>query len=130
MQAQCVRIPLFAGKTQRFVDWIGEMNSRRDEMLESMRLEGLVAEAMFLSRGMGGDAVILYMQAHDLQRAQQVFAASTLAVDLDTRKIIDECWDVTRAEPLDVLLELVGPVAPASDSGRTLPPPATPDWGK
>ena len=125
MQSQCLRIPLLSGKTQRFVEWIGEMNQRQDEMLESMRREGLIAEAMFLSRGAAGDAIILYMQARDLAHAQQVFAASTLAVDLDTRLIIQECWDVARAEPLDVLLELVGPVI--ADDGRTLPPPVDPE---
>jgi hypothetical protein len=121
MQAQCVRIPLVAGKTQHFVDWIGEMHQRRDEMLESMRLEGVLAEAMFLARGATGDAVILYMQAQNLERAQRVFAESTLAVDRDTRQIIQECWDVSRAEALEVLLELVGPVTGAAP---TLPPRA------
>ena len=51
-----------------------------------------------------------------ISRAQRVFAASTLAVDRETRQTIDECWDVTRAEPLDVLLELVGPADSSADS--------------
>jgi hypothetical protein len=49
------------------------------------------------------------MRADDLARAQQVFASSELAIDRDTRTMIQECWDVTRAQPLEVLLELVGP---------------------
>jgi Family of unknown function (DUF6176) len=109
MQAQCVRIPIVNGKTQRFVDWMAEVNGRRAEMLASMRLEGVRAEAMFLERSTAGDALVFYMQAEDLERAQQVFAASTSAIDSLTRAIIDECWDVSRATRLEVLLELLGP---------------------
>jgi Family of unknown function (DUF6176) len=107
--AQCVKIPIINGKTQRFVDWMAEVNGRQGEMLASMRIEGVRAEAMFLERSGSGDALIFYMQADDLARAQQVFASSTLAIDALTRAIITECWDTSRARPLEVLLELVGP---------------------
>lgn len=109
MQAQCVRIPIVSGKTQRFVDWMAEVNGRQAEMIASMRVEGVRAEAMFLERSTSGDALVFYMQAEDLERAQQVFAASTFAIDALTRAIIDECWDVGRATRLEVLLELLGP---------------------
>lgn len=108
MQSQCVKVPIIAGKTQRFVDWMVEVSGRKEEMLASMRIEGVRAEAMFLERFPGGDSLVFYMQADDLARAQQVFASSTLAIDAVTRAIIDECWDVARARPLEVLLELVG----------------------
>lgn len=109
MQAQCVKVPIINGKTQRFVDWMAEVKGRQAEMLASMRTEGVRAEAMFLERTPSGDALVFYMQAEDLAKAQQVFAASTLAIDTLTRAIIAECWDVSRARPLEVLLELVGP---------------------
>jgi hypothetical protein len=109
VQAQCVKVPITNGKTQRFVDWMAEVNGRRAEMLASMRLEGVWAEAMFLERSPSGDSLVFYMQADDLARAQQVFASSTLAIDAVTRAIIEECWDVARARPLEVLLDLVGP---------------------
>ncbi|WP_437870311.1 DUF6176 family protein [Sorangium sp. So ce363] len=109
MQAQCVRIPLFAGKTQRFVDWMREAKSRKREMLESMSIEGVCAEAIFLEGGETEDSIVFYMRAHDLARAQQAFASSELAIDKATRDIIAECWDVARARPLDVLLELEAP---------------------
>lgn len=106
MQTQCVKIPFLSGKTQRFIDWIASATGRRAEMLESMRAEGVAAEAMFLERGSTEDALIFYMRARDLARAQQVFASSELHIDRETRAIIEECWDVTRARPLDVLLDL------------------------
>src|SRR5688500_4895022 len=105
MEAQCVRIPLKPGTTQRFRAWVAESAARREEMLASMGREGVVAEAMFLDCGPGGDALVFYLRAHDLREAQAQFAASELPIDLETRRIIEECWDTAQARPLEVLLE-------------------------
>lgn len=51
------------------------------------------------------------LRAHDLAQAQAVFAESQLPIDRETREVIAECWDVSAAAPLEVLLELVGPVS-------------------
>lgn len=89
--------------------WITEAGSRREEMLASLRLEGVEAEAIFLQRGRAGDALVFYLRARDLAEAQRAFAQSELPIARETRAIIAECWDTSAAEPLQVLLELVGP---------------------
>lgn len=109
MQAQCVRIPILPGKTQRFIDWLSSIASRREEMVAAMRAEGVVAETICIERGQHGDAVIFYMRAHDIAHAQRTAATSALPIDRETRSIIAECWDVAAARHLDVALELVGP---------------------
>jgi DNA-binding transcriptional regulator PaaX len=108
MQAQCVKIPLIAGKTQRFLQWVKGAKSRRAEMLASMSHEGVTAEAMFLERDPIGDTLLFYMQGEDLARSQAIFASSNLAVDREARAIIEECWDLSRAHSLEVLLDFVG----------------------
>lgn len=111
MQTQCLRIPLLAGKTPRFLDWVSLVRGREREAFEAMSGEGAVAEAIMLERGDAGDSVVYYMRARDLERAAQVFATSQLPIDRETRAMIEECWDVARIQPLEVLLDLHPPKA-------------------
>ena len=109
MQTQFLRIPLLPGKTPRFLEWVALVRGREREAFEAMSGEGAVAEALFLERGSAGDSVVYYMRALDLERAAQVFAASQLPIDRETRAMIGECWDVARIQALDVLLDLHPP---------------------
>lgn len=106
MQSQCLRIPLIPGKTQRFLDWASRIAGRQREAFEAMSGEGAVAEAIGLERNTTGDWLVYYMRARDLARAAEVFAASELPIDRETRAMIDECWDVARIQPLEMVLEL------------------------
>jgi hypothetical protein len=106
VQTQCLKIPLIAGKTERFLHWAAEIRQRPREAFEAMSGEGVVAEAIILEHSEAGDFVIYYMRAQDLERASQVFAASTLPIDRETRSMIEECWDVAHIRALDVLLDL------------------------
>jgi Family of unknown function (DUF6176) len=115
MQAQCLKIPLIAGKTARFLDWVSMVRGREREAFEAMSGEGVVAEVILLERGAAGDSVVYYMRARDLERAAQVFAASQLPLDLETRAMIEECWDVARIQALEVLLDLHPPQAAPRD---------------
>jgi hypothetical protein len=118
MQTQGLRIPLIAGKTPRFLDWVSVVRGREREVFEAMSGEGAVAEAIMLERGEAGDSIVYYMRARNLERAAQVFAASALPIDCETRAMIEECWDVARIQPLDVLLDLHLPQkAPGSSPG-------------
>ena len=70
METQCVRIPLCAGETERFLDWIRSIQNRKTEMLEAMRAEGVSFEFIFLEKSDGGDSVVFYMQAGSLADAR------------------------------------------------------------
>ena len=106
METQCVRIPLRKGETERFLNWIQSVQSRKAEMLESMRAEGISFECMFLERNEAGDSIVFYMQAESLAEAQRAFAESMLPIDVETRSIIATCWDVARTSVLVPCLEL------------------------
>jgi hypothetical protein len=97
------------GKTPRFLEWVEMVRGREREAFEAMTGEGAVAEALFLERAPAGDHVVYYMRARDLERAAQVFAASQLPIDRETRAMIEECWDVPRIQALEVLLDLHPP---------------------
>ena len=71
-----------------------------------MREEGVAFEALLLDRADDEDAILFYMRAESLEKAQQAFARSQLAIDVETRQIIEDCWDVARAKPLALCLEL------------------------
>ncbi|MCA9633419.1 MAG: hypothetical protein KC766_37475 [Myxococcales bacterium] len=109
MQSQCVRVPLKPGATQQFVDWLGSVRHREAEMLHAMQQEGVHFELMALQRGETEDTLLFFMQARDLAAAQNAFASSQLPIDVETRNVIESCWDTARASVLEVLLTL-GPV--------------------
>lgn len=112
METRCVRIPLKEGRTDRFLAWLDAVRARTAEMHESMKGEGVVFEAIFLERGAAppsggaGDSIVFYMRARDLSAAEAAFAQSTLPIDVETRAMIAECWDVERASALTPCLEL------------------------
>lgn len=105
-ESQCLRIPLRPGKTDRFVAWLDEVRPRRAEMLSAMAAEGVIAETMALERGESGEFVVFYTRAESLERANRAFATSEAPIDVETRAIIAETWDIERAQALTVLLEL------------------------
>ena len=119
METQCVRIPLCAGETERFLDWIRSIQNRKTEMLEAMRAEGVSFEFIFLEKSDGGDSVVFYMQAGSLADAQRAFAESTLAIDVETRAMIAACWDTGRASVLTPCLELAADVASLRSEPRS-----------
>lgn len=110
MQSQCVKIPLLAGKTARFLAWVAENKGRRGEMIESMKREGVLAEAMFLERGSSGDFVVHYMKAESLAHVGEVFEKSKEPIDIGARAMIKECWDVDNTVYLNVEVDLIGAV--------------------
>lgn len=111
MQSQCVKIPILAGKTARFLAWVTENKGRRGEMIESMKREGVLAEAMFLERGPAGDFIVHYMKAESLAHVERVFGDSKEPIDIGARAMIEECWDTANAVYLNVEIDLIGPIA-------------------
>lgn len=110
MQSQCVKVPLLPGKTARFLAWVQENKGRRGEMIESMKREGVMAEAMFLERGATGDFVVHYMKAESLAHVAEVFEKSKEPIDIGARAMIQECWDTANTIYLNVEIDLVGAV--------------------
>jgi len=105
MESQCIRVKLKPGKTEQFLDWALTLKSREDEVGESLKLEGLNAEFLFLERAQDGDYVTLYTRGRDLAAANRAFEKSKLPLDQEAKKVMAETWDFTSVTQLERLLE-------------------------
>ncbi len=63
--------------------WIAELTDRRDEVLESLRAEGMHHEKAYLVEHNDGPLLIYVTDADDIDAAGEAYLASDLAVDRD-----------------------------------------------
>ena len=68
METVCVKVRLKPGSLPRVQAWAAELNNRRDEVMATLRDEGVVIESVFLD----GEALVYYLKAKDLAHAQAV----------------------------------------------------------
>ncbi len=87
------------GKEQRLRDWLGELNSRADEVCESFAQSGVRAEQAFVVTGATESLLVYVSDADNQETAARQFAASTLAIDIEHRAAMDECIQETLTEP-------------------------------
>jgi hypothetical protein len=81
VETRCVKIKLRSGSLDRVREWAAELNRRADEVLATLRDEGIVVESAFLDSTDEGDFLIYYMKAESLERAREVGRKSAHAVD-------------------------------------------------
>ena len=67
------------GGKKKWLDWSEEMKRRSEEVLATLRNEGVIAEACFLSPE--EDAVYYFVGAEDLQRGESAFQSSPYPSD-------------------------------------------------
>lgn len=69
MASLAFSLPLKAGKTEEWRDWIRELlGPRRSEFEAFRRQSGLNIQRAYLQHTPQGDQVIIYLEGHDLQR--------------------------------------------------------------
>jgi len=94
-----VRVRLKEGSLDRVRAWAEELNARRDEVLATLRDEGVRIESVFLD----GDSLIYYLRAESIDEAREVYAHSTHAIDAYHQRFKDETFDVQVA--LELLVD-------------------------
>jgi hypothetical protein len=99
VETVCVRVRLRPGSLARVHEWAAELNARRDEVLATLRDEGVRIESVFLD----GDTLVYYMRADSVERAREVYARSTHAIDAYHQRFKDETFD--EQTPLELLID-------------------------
>lgn len=99
-----MRVRLRPGSLERVREWAAELNSRRDEVLATLRDEGVRIESVFLD----GETLVYYMRADDLEHARAVYARSEHAIDAYHQGFKDETFDEQTALELLVDFENLG----------------------
>ncbi|MEK7072993.1 MAG: DUF6176 family protein [Patescibacteria group bacterium] len=85
--ATLVKFKFKPGQKQAWLDWSEELKRRREEVIVTLKNEGVLSESCYISED--GEYVYYLMEVEDLEKALQVFAASNHPIDNDHRKVLD-----------------------------------------
>jgi hypothetical protein len=97
VETSCVRVRLVPGSLPRVREWATELNARRDEVLATLRDEGVRIESVFLE----DETLVYFLKADSIDEARDVYARSTHAIDAYHQRFKDETFaDQTQLELL------------------------------
>lgn len=82
MQTICIKTKVKAGYIEEVRRWFKELRNRQDEVLETMRNEGVVVESAFIDKRDEDFYIIYYMKANNVEKAYEVFSKSTSPIDI------------------------------------------------
>jgi hypothetical protein len=77
VETVCIRVRLKPGSLPRVREWAEELTARPDEVLATLRDEGVVVESVFLD----GEELVYYLKAQSLAQARAVYESSQHAID-------------------------------------------------
>lgn len=97
---RCVKIKLKPNSSDKAKQWAHEINTRKNEALESLAKEGITLEAAFLDHIDGVDYLV-YVMKGDILGSKAIAASSTSTLDLYHNQFKKDCWEsIKELEPL------------------------------
>lgn len=81
LKSGCVKIKIKDGKISNVYEWKEYLNNHKDEVLQSLRQEGVFIESVFLDKQGSDNYLIYYMKFQNLEKANAAFSQSNLNVD-------------------------------------------------
>ena len=107
-------------QAERLRLWLDGLNGRQDEVLPTLRLDGVVHEHAYLLAGPDGPVMVLASEADDIEEARQHSRTSELPFDVEARRMMEETC-AGRAEA-DLLWQGTAASVPEASPG----PPTSP----
>lgn len=98
MDVRCIRVKLKKEYLSEIYDWFRELNDRKNEVLETLKAEGIIVESAFIDQHENNFYLIYYVKAIDLQKALNIFQCSTKPIDI----FYKECWKKFCGEVIDL----------------------------
>jgi Family of unknown function (DUF6176) len=102
-EAQCIKYSIKPDKRETLVNWIARLKDRSTEVAEAFAEGGLVAEAVFLEKSEGGDQILIYTSAEDLQAGMEALSKSTLPLVQEFNRLLADSVDIDHAVPLKLI---------------------------
>ena len=101
MDTQCVKIRLKPDSIERVREWASELRARPDEVMATLRDEGIVVESAFLDSTADGEFLIYYVKAKSMEAAQEAVQRSTHPIDTYHQQFKTDTWEArTLLQPL------------------------------
>ncbi|MFM6324626.1 MAG: DUF6176 family protein [Microcystis panniformis] len=93
METRCMKIKLRSGSEPRVAAWAAELNRKREEVIQTLKAEGVVIESVFLDHQADGDYLIYFMRSGNFENAHRVASRSTSTIDEYHRAFKNDCWE-------------------------------------
>jgi len=94
------------GQVDRLRSWMSELMARSDEVRATFDQEGVRHEAAYLVEAREGPVLVYAIELADEARAQQAFEQSTLPIDLEHRRTMNDVLESRGRAAVELLYEL------------------------
>lgn len=112
-----MRIRLREGSLPRVEEWARTLMARREEVMETLRREGVTVESAFLERAGDGDFLVYYMRARSLEAAHAAARGMDLPIQAYHDAFKRDAW--VERTPLRCLVDFAREDAPAHPEQKT-----------
>jgi hypothetical protein len=99
----CLKVRLKPGSLDRVREWATELRARPEEVLATLRDEGVLVESVFLDSTDEGDFLIYYMKARSMEAAREAVQRSVHPIDAYHQQFKTDLWEART--PLEVLID-------------------------
>lgn len=89
-EVMLARAPIEPGKEDRVREWFEELQEREDEVVETLRHEGVYTETAFLHTVDGTTYLSVYMEADDLAEADDAGDEEAYDIDEEHHEVLGE----------------------------------------
>jgi Family of unknown function (DUF6176) len=103
METVCLKVRLKPGSLDLVRDWAAELQARPDEVLATLRAEGVLVESAFLDSTEEGDFLIYYVKARSLDAAREAVQRSAHPIDSYHQQFKVDTWE--SRTPLELLMD-------------------------
>ena len=73
------------GGKDSWLEWTNVLKSRADEVIETLKNEGVFSESCFISKE--GDEIFYFMEADDFDRVKKAVSKSTHKIDVEHKEV-------------------------------------------
>ena len=81
------------GYEGRLHEWFEQLHARANEVRDSYNTSGVRAEQAFILSGVTGSLLVYVTESEDASHAARTFDASGHAIDLEHRRVMEECLE-------------------------------------
>jgi len=93
MEVTLARAPIEPGKTDRLREWYAELHEREDEVLETLRHEGVYTETAFVHTVDGDPYLYVYLEAGDVEAAKAAGDEEEFRIDEEHHDVLESCLE-------------------------------------
>lgn len=84
-QVVLAKFKFISGGKEAWLEWANVLKSRKAEVLETLKNEGVFSEACFISKE--GNEIYYFMEVEDFNKVKEAVSKSTFKIDIEHKEI-------------------------------------------